>query len=96
MKFKLPSNTKELLKNPNETLDNVIKMVTQWDTQSMSYQQVKRKQQQEQADINKQVALNIMCNMLDLPLRNGESTDDTCPYCEKTSPHMGTMLAEEI
>ena len=37
MKFKLPSDTKELLRNPNETLDNVIKMVTQWDTQSMSY-----------------------------------------------------------
>ena len=34
MKFKLPSDTKELLKNPNETLDNVIKMVTQLDTQA--------------------------------------------------------------
>ena len=47
MKFKLPSDTKELLKNPNETLDNVIKMVTQWDTQNMSYRQEKGIHQQD-------------------------------------------------
>ena len=85
MKFKLPSDTKELLKIPNETLDNVIKMVAQWDTQSMSYREENGIHQQEQADVNKQMSLNIMCNMLDLPLQNDESMDDTCPYCKK--PH---------
>jgi len=33
----------------------------------------------------KQVALNIMCKMLGLPLQNIQGTDNTCPYCE--SPH---------
>ena len=76
-------DTKELIKNPNETLDNVIKMVTQWDTQSMSYRQEKGIHQQKHTDVNKQMTVNIMCNMLDLPLQNDESMDDTCPYCEK-------------
>jgi hypothetical protein len=57
MKFKLPSDTKELLKNPNETLDNVIKTVTQWDTQSMSYRQEKGIHQQKHTDVNKQMTL---------------------------------------
>ncbi len=80
MKFKLPSDTKELLKNPNETLDNVIKMVTQWDTQRMSYRQEKGIQGQDY----KQKTLTIMCNMLDLPLQNDTSTDEECPYYRKT------------
>ena len=33
----------------------------------------------------KQVALNIMCKMMDLSLQNIQGTDNTCPYCE--SPH---------
>ena len=79
MRFKLPSDTKELLKNPNVTLDNVIKMVTEWDTLRMSYRQVKGIQQKEQTDVDKQMVFNIMCNKLDLPLRNDESMDDINP-----------------
>ena len=60
MKFKLPSDTKELLKNPNETFDNVIKMLLQWDTQSMSYQEDNGIQQRD----HKQKTLTIMCKML--------------------------------
>jgi hypothetical protein len=81
MKFKLPSDTKELLKNPNETLDNVIKMVTEWDTQSMSYQEDNGIQQRDHT----QKSLTIMCKMLDLPLQDDTSTDETCSYCKK--PH---------
>jgi hypothetical protein len=81
MKFKLPSDTKELLKNPNETLDNVIKMVTQWDTQSMSYQEDNGIGHRD----HKQKTLTIMSKMLDLPLRNNTGTDEACPYCKK--PH---------
>ena len=81
MKFKLPSDTKELLKDPNGTLDNVIKMVTQWDTQSMSYQEDNGIRQRD----HKQKTLTIMCKMLDLPLRNDTGTDEACPYCKK--PH---------
>ena len=51
----------------------------------MSYRPEKGIQKQEQVDVNKQMTLNLMCNMLDLPLQNDESTDDTCPYCER--PH---------
>ena len=84
MKFKLPSDTKEPLKEPNETLDKIITMVTQWDTSTMSHQNQKEKQ--EQTDVNKQMTLNIMCNMVDLPLQSDECVDDTYPYsCEK--PH---------
>jgi hypothetical protein len=82
MKFRLPSDTKELLKEPNETLDKIITMITQWDTSTMSHQN--QKEQQEKTD-NKQIVLNIMCNMLDLPLQDDTSTDETCSYCEK--PH---------
>ena len=64
MKFKLPSDTKELLKNPNETLDNVIKMVTQWDTQSMSYQEDNGIQQRDY-----QQKTLTMCKMLGPPLQ---------------------------
>jgi hypothetical protein len=81
MKFKLPSDTKELLKNPNETLDNVIKMVTQWDTQSMSYQEDNGLSQRD----HKQKTLTIMSKMLGLPLQNNTGTDEACPYCKK--PH---------
>ena len=81
MKLKLPSNTKELLKEPNETLNKIIAMITQWDTSTMSHQNQKEKQQAD----NKQMVLNIMCNMLDLPLQDDTSTDETCSYCEK--PH---------
>ena len=31
------------------------------------------------------MVLNIMCNMLDLPLQDDTSTDETCSYCKK--PH---------
>jgi hypothetical protein len=82
MKFKLPSDTKELLKEPNETLDKIITMITQWDTSTMSHKN--QKEQRETAD-NKQMVLNIMCNMLDLPLQDDTSTDETCSYCKK--PH---------
>ena len=81
MKFKLPSDTKELLKNPNETLDNVIKMVTQWDTQSMSYQEDNGIGHRD----HKQKTLTIMSKMLGLPLQNNTGTDEACPYCKK--PH---------
>jgi hypothetical protein len=81
MKFKLPSDTKELLKNPNETLDNVIKMVTQWDTKSMSYQEDNGIGHRD----HKQKTLTIMSKMLGLPLRNNTGTDEACPYCKK--PH---------
>ena len=58
MKFKLPSGTKELLKEPNETLDKIITMVTQWDTSTMDHQN--QKEQQEKAD-NKQMVLSTLC-----------------------------------
>ena len=32
MKFNLPTTTKALIENPTDTLDQIIKMVTQWDT----------------------------------------------------------------
>jgi hypothetical protein len=82
MKFKLPSETKEFLKEPNETLNKIITMITQWDTSTMSHQN--QKEQREKAD-NKQMVLNMMCNMLDLPLQDDTSTDETCSYCKK--PH---------
>jgi len=92
MKFKLPSDTKELLKNPNETLDNVIKMVIQWDTQSMSYQEDNGIQQRD----HKQKTLTIMCKMLCLPLQNNTGMDEVCPYCKKPHHKRRTMLAEKI
>jgi hypothetical protein len=58
MKFKLPSDTKELLKEPNETLDKIITMITQWDTSTMDHQN--QKEQQEKAD-NKQMVLSTLC-----------------------------------
>ena len=47
MKLKLPPDTKELLKKPNETLDNIIDMVQQWDTHTGSYQHGERMQGQD-------------------------------------------------
>ena len=36
MKFNLPTTTKALLENPTDTLDQIIKMVTQWDTHQVA------------------------------------------------------------
>jgi hypothetical protein len=36
MKFNLPTTTKALLENPTDTLDQIIKMVTQWDTNQVA------------------------------------------------------------
>ena len=41
MKLKLPSNTKELLKEPNETLDKIMTMMTQWENPTMSFHDTK-------------------------------------------------------
>ena len=81
VKFNLPSETKELLKQPNETLDKVIEMIRKWDTPTMSYHNTK--EMKGQTNDGKQIALNIMCDMIGLPLQNLQSEDDTCPYCEK-------------
>jgi hypothetical protein len=81
LKLRFPSDTKELLKESYETLDKIMTMITQWDTLTMSYQNTK--EIKGQADENKQIALNIMCEMLGLPLQNDESADNTCPYREK-------------
>ena len=48
----------------------------------MSYHNTK--EMKDQTEETKQITLNIMCEMLGLPLRK-VSADDTCPYCEK--PH---------
>ena len=48
MKLKLPSDTKELLKEPNESLDKIMTMVTQWDNPTMSYHDTKEKSQKEE------------------------------------------------
>ena len=82
IKFRLPSDTKELLKEPNETLDKIMTMVTQWDNPTMRYHNTK--EMKGQTEETKQIALKIMCEMLGLPLRHVRA-DDTCPYCEK--PH---------
>jgi hypothetical protein len=36
MKFNLPGTTKELLENPIDTLDQIIRMVTKWDGTQVS------------------------------------------------------------
>ena len=82
MKLKLPSNTKELLKEPNETLDKIMTMMTPWENPTMSFHDTK--EMKDQTEETKQIALKIMCEMLGLPLRHVRA-DDTCPYCEK--PH---------
>ena len=65
-KIRLPSDTvtKELLKEPYETLDKIITMITQWDTLTMSYHNTKAPEMKGRTDENKQIALNIMCEML--------------------------------
>ena len=35
-----------------------------------------------QTDDCKQIAINIMCDMIGLPFQNLQGADDTCPYCE--------------
>jgi hypothetical protein len=76
-----PSKTKELLKEPNETLDKVIDMSRKWESPSMSYHYAKEIKGQTNGD--KQVALKIMCDMIGLPLQHLQSAADACPYCEK-------------
>ena len=41
VKLGLPSDTKELLKEPNETLDKVIDMTRKWDSPTISYHNTK-------------------------------------------------------
>ena len=48
----------------------------------MSYHNTK--EMKGQTSDGKQIALNIMCDMIGLPLQNLQSVDDTCPYCEKS------------
>ena len=38
MKFNLPGTTKALLENPIDTLDQIIRMVTKWDTAQVTSQ----------------------------------------------------------
>jgi hypothetical protein len=83
IKMNLPSATKEILKEPKETLDKVMEMISKWETPMLICQTTKEMKGQTYED--KQVTLNIMCKMLGLPLQNIQGADNTCPYCE--SPH---------
>ena len=90
MKLKLPSNTKELLKEPNETLDKIMTMMTQWENPTMSFHDTK--EMEDQSEETKQIVLKIMCEMLGLPLRH-VCVDDTCPY---RSQNINTELKENL
>jgi hypothetical protein len=83
IKLSLPSATKEILKEPKETLDKVMEMISKWETPMLSCQTTK--EMKGQTHEAKQVALNIMCKMLGLPLQSIQGADNTCPYCK--SPH---------
>jgi hypothetical protein len=83
IKMNLPSATKEILKEPKETLDKVMEMISKWETPMLSCQTTK--EMKGQTYEAKQVALDIMCEMLGLPLQSIQGADNTCPYCE--SPH---------
>ena len=79
----LPSATKDILNEPKETLDKVMVMISRWETPMLRCQTTK--EMKGQTYEAKQVALNIMCEMLGLPLQNIQGADNTCPYSE--SPH---------
>ncbi len=51
------------------------------DSPAMSYHNTK--EIKGQTNDGKQIALNIMCDVIGLPLQNLQSADATCPYCEK-------------
>ena len=75
VKLMLPSKTKELLKEPNETLDKVIDMARKWESPAMSYHYAK--EIKGQTDGYKQVAFKIMCDMIGLPLQHLQSAAAT-------------------
>ena len=63
MKFNLPTTTKTLLENPTDTLDQIIKMTTQWDTLHLK-NAIHRKR-----DLGRNTkTLDIVVNLLDIPI----------------------------
>ena len=77
-------------KEPNETLDKIMTMVTQWDNPTMSYHNIKEMKGRNQTDNTQHYVRNV---------------GPTTPKCEcgrhltvlrKTLPHTKIMLGETI
>ena len=75
IKMNLPSATKDILNEPKETLDKVMEMISKWETPMLSWQTTK--EMKGQTYEAKQVALDIMCKMLGLPLQSIQGADNT-------------------
>ena len=91
MKLNLPKSTKALLENPTDTLDHVIKMVTQWDTnQVTSYMKNAMDRKRDMGRDTK--TLHIVANLLDIPMAQQDmvkavayntTLETDCSYCKQ-------------
>ena len=91
MKLNLPKSTKALLENPTDTLDQIIKMVTQWDTnQVTSYMKNAMDRKRDMGRDTK--TLHIVANLLDIPMIQQETpkavaynttAETDCSYCKQ-------------
>jgi hypothetical protein len=78
MKFNLPTTTKALLENPTDTLDQIIKMVTQWDTNQVA-SHLKNAVDRKRDMVRNTKTLHIVANLLDIPMIQQE-TPKTVSY----------------
>ena len=91
MKFNLPGKTKALLENPVDTLDQIIRMVTKWDTTQVTFQM--RNVMKRKRDMGRNTkTLHIVAGLLDIPMIQQEmtqtvtynvTTETDCSYCKQ-------------
>ena len=73
MKFNLPTTAKALLESPTDTLDQIIKMVTQWDTNQVA-PHLKNAMDRKRDMGRNTKTLHIVANLLDITTHlNSES-----------------------
>jgi uncharacterized coiled-coil protein SlyX len=91
MKFNLPGTTKALLENPIDTLDQIIRMVTKWDSTQVTLRlknaMGRRRNMDRRAD-----TLYIVAELLDIPVAHqgtvnavtyNATTETDCSYCKQ-------------
>ena len=91
MKFNLPTTTKSLLETPKDTLDQIIKMVTQWDTNQVTPHL--KNTMDRKCDMGRNTkTLQIVANLLDIPMIPQDMSKDVaynttpetdCSYCKQ-------------
>ena len=91
MKFNLPGTTKALLENPIDTLDQIIRMVTKWDSTQVTLQ-LKNAMERRRNMGRRANTLHIVAEMLDIPVTHqgtvntvtyNATTETDCSYCKQ-------------